>query len=222
LATENWDATIIVTTAVQFFDSLYAASPSKCRKLHRIASSVVILDEAQTMPVGLLGPSLAALRALVKGYRTSVLLCTATQPALGLRPDFPVGLQHVREIIPDPVVLYNSMRRVRVKFVGSLPDAVLVRELLAQRQALCVVNTTRHAARLASTIAGDGTYHLSARMCPAHRSVVLAAIRARLAAGAVCRIISTQVIECGVDIDLPVVYRALCGLDSLGAVHWPM
>jgi CRISPR-associated endonuclease/helicase Cas3 len=107
------------------------------------------------------------------------------------------------------------MRRVKVQYVGDLPDALLLQRLSAAEQVLCVVNTTKHAARLGTALAGEGTYHLSARMCPVHRSEVLAVIRARLAGGLPCRVVSTQVIECGVDIDFPVVYRAMCGLDSL-------
>jgi CRISPR-associated endonuclease/helicase Cas3 len=218
LATENWDGTIIVTTAVQFYDSLYAAKPSKCRKLHRIARSVVILDEAQTLPVGLLGPCLSALRALVHGYQTSVVLCTATQPAFCKRPDFAPGLLGVREIMimPEPVALYNAMRRVKVTCVGAMSDAILLAKLATHQQVLCVVNTTKHAARLAAELEHlPGTYHLSARMCPRHRLERLVEMKARLKAGEPCRVVSTQVIEAGVDVDFPIVYRALCGLDSL-------
>jgi CRISPR-associated endonuclease/helicase Cas3 len=216
LAAENWDATIIVTTAAQFYDSLFAAKPSKCRKLHRIVKSVVILDEAQTLPVGLLGPCLSALRALVHGYQSSVVLCTATQPALGKRPDFAPGLQNVREIMRDPAALYNAMRRVKVTFAGPLPDATLLDKLAAHRQILCIVNTTRHATRLATALEQfPGTFHLSARMCPVHRLETLAQIKAHLKADEPCRVISTQVVEAGVDVDFPLVYRALCGLDSL-------
>jgi CRISPR-associated endonuclease/helicase Cas3 len=216
LATENWDGTIIVTTAVQFYDSLFANKPSKCRKLHRMAKSVVILDEAQMLPVGLLAPCLSALRALVHGYHTSVVLCTATQPALSHRANFPCGLKDVREIIPEPVALYNAMRRVSVRCIGPLPDVVLLPALAAHEQVLCIVNTTKHAAQLAVALQDlPGGYHLSARMCPAHRLERLAEIKARLKACEPCRVISTQVIEAGVDVDFPVVYRALCGLDSL-------
>ena len=215
LATENWDGTIVVTTAVQFYDSLFANKPSKCRKLHRLAKSVVILDEAQTLPVGLLAPCLSALRAL-PAYNASVVLCTATQPALGKRPGFLPGLLNVREIMPNPVALYETMRRVTVTCVGSMSDPVLLDKLAGHEQALCVVNTTRHAERLATILSRlPGTYHLSARMCPMHRLEKLAEVKTRLLAGGPCRVISTQVIEAGVDVDFPIVYRALCGLDSL-------
>lgn len=200
---------------MQFYDSLFSNRPSKCRKLHRIAKSVVILDEAQTLPVGLLAPCLSALRALTH-YGSSVVLCTATQPALSKRPGFAPGLKDLREIMPNPVSLYDSMRRVTVTCVGSMSDAVLLHKLANHKQTLCVVNTTRHAARLASALTHlPGTYHLSARMCPIHRLERLAEIKARLLASEPCRVISTQVIEAGVDVDFPIVYRALCGLDSL-------
>jgi CRISPR-associated endonuclease/helicase Cas3 len=215
LATENWAGSIIVTTAPQFYDSLYANKPGKCRKLHNIARSVVILDEAQTLPVGLLAPCLSALRALTH-YGSSVVLCTATQPALLLRPGFAIGLKDVREIMPDPVSLYSSMRRVTVNYVGELHDAELLGQLAALDTVLCIVNTTRHAERLASVLAHlPGTYHLSARMCPIHRMEILAEIKTRLLAGQPCSLIATQVVEAGVDIDFPTVYRAMCGLDSL-------
>jgi CRISPR-associated endonuclease/helicase Cas3 len=213
LATENWDGSIIITTAVQFFDSLFSNRRGQCRKLHRLAKSVVILDEAQTLPVGLLAPCLSVLRALVRGYQTSVVLCTATQPALNKRPDFLPGLKDVREIIPSPVQLYESMRRVRVSYAGPVSDNELVKRLTARKQVLCIVNTTRHAALLAAAI--PDSFHLSGRMCPAHRLAVLAEIKQRLISGEVCRVISTPVIEAGVDIDFPCVYRAMAGLDQI-------
>jgi CRISPR-associated endonuclease/helicase Cas3 len=214
LATENWDGSIIVTTAVQFYDSLFAAKPSRCRKLHRIVRSVVILDEAQVLPTTLLAPCMSALRALCH-YGTSVVLCTATQPALGYREDFPCGLKDVREIIPDPRTLYRSMRRVRTEILGAgvTPNAELARRISEHRQVMCITNTTKHAALLASMI--PGSYHLSARMCPAHRLVVLAEIKHRLVVGKECRLISTQVVECGVDIDFPIVFRAIAGIDQV-------
>jgi CRISPR-associated endonuclease/helicase Cas3 len=215
LATENWDGTIIVTTAVQFYDSMYARKPGKCRKLHRIARSVVILDEAQTLPVGLLAPCLSALRALLR-YGTSVVLCTATQPALTYRTDFLCGLREVREIVPDPATLYQSMRRVTVTCAGQIDDVELLARMTGHQNVLCIVNTTKHAARLATALSHlPGTYHLSARMCPVHRLAMINEIKARLRVSEPCRVISTPVIEAGVDVDFPLVYRALCGLDSL-------
>jgi CRISPR-associated endonuclease/helicase Cas3 len=233
LASENWDARLIVTTNVQFFESLHASKPRACRKLHRLARSVVILDEAQTLPVTLLQPCLHALRELASGgpdghsnYHASVVLCTATQPAVELRDDFKSGLRNVREIITDRIALFNVLRRVRVTDLGRipLPDADLAARLADCPQALCIVNTRRHAAELYSLLPDDGTrFHLSALMCPAHRSVALGdrrnpapdSIRHALKNALPCRVVTTQLIEAGVDVDFPVVYRALAGLDSI-------
>lgn len=216
LAAENWDASVIVTTAVQFYESLYASRTSACRKLHRIARSVIILDEAQTLPVDLLAPCLRALKELRTNYGNSIVLCTATQPEIERRDEFDVGLEGVREIIPDPASLYESMRRVETERLGVVSDADLKDRVLSNPQALCIVNTTRHARQLFEELGADeGHFHLSARMCPVHRSEVLARVRERLSSADTCRVVSTQVVEAGVDIDFPVVFRALAGLDSL-------
>ncbi len=222
LAKENWDAPIVVTTNVQFFESLFASRTSKCRKLHRIAGSVVILDEAQTLPIELLKPCLAVLRELACDYRCSIVLCTATQPAIHRRPEFPIGLDRVHEIIPTPPELYRAMKRVTVHKLGRLNDAELIERLKAHDQFLCVVNTRPHAAELFGllkealpTDEQDSLIHLSTWMCGAHRSEVIADIRRRLAQDAMCRVVSTQLIEAGVDVDFPVVYRALTGIDSI-------
>lgn len=216
LSTENWDAPLVVTTAVQFYESLFANRTSRCRKLHRIARSVVILDEAQSLPVDMLAPCLRALRELVERYGATVVLCTATQPAIHRRSEFPIGIEGTREIVPDPKALYASLRRVEVENLGPLADGTLAERLLGERQVLCIVNTRAHAAALAGLLAeNEGHFHLSALMCPAHRSVVLARIRERLAAGASCRVVSTQLVEAGVDIDFPVVFRAMAGIDSV-------
>ena len=216
LAAENWDTPIIVTTSVQFYESLFANRPSRCRKLHRIARSVIILDEAQTLPVNYLDPCLRALRVLVDNYGCSVVLCTATQPAIQKRSDFEIGLEQVREIIPEPAKLYKSLKRVDITQIGLQTDAQLRELILEEKQVLCIVNTTRHARLLFEAIgAGLGHFHLSARMCPAHRRQRLRQIRCALNSGEVCRVISTQVVEAGVDLDFPVVYRAMAGLDSI-------
>ncbi len=222
LAKENWDAPIVVTTNVQFFESLFAASTSKCRKLHRIARSVVILDEAQTLPVELLKPCLAVLRELAADYHTSIVLCTATQPAIARRDEFPIGLENVREIVSDPQRLYERMRRVQVHKLGRISDEALTHRLAGHDQFLCIVNSRPHAARLFLMLREqfgeeqpDGLFHLSTLMCGQHRCEVIAAIRARLRVGLSCRVISTQLIEAGVDVDFPVVYRSLAGIDSI-------
>ncbi|MBV6273522.1 CRISPR-associated endonuclease Cas3'' [Alcaligenaceae bacterium CGII-47] len=216
LAMENWDAPIIVTTAVQFFESLFADRPSRCRKLHNIAGSVVILDEAQTLPLKLLRPCVTLLDELALNYRTSVVLCTATQPALNAEEGFLDGLQGVRELAPDPSSLYRQLRRVNVRHTGALDDQALAEQLRKHEQVLCIVNNRRHARALFESIAQlPGARHLTTLMCAKHRSEVLAEVREQLRAGQPCRLVSTSLIEAGVDIDLPIVLRAEAGLDSI-------
>jgi len=216
LASENWDAPLVVTTSVQFYESLFAARSSRCRKLHRLARAVIILDEVQTLPVDFLEPCLRALDELARSYGTSIVLCTATQPAVHYRPDFKIGLSGIREIAPDPPSLYQGLRRVTVSDIGTLDDRALASRLRLHDQVLCIVNTRRHA-RAVYTELDDpsGSFHLSALMCPEHRSAVLAQIHERLESGATCRVVSTQLIEAGVDIDFPTVYRSLAGLDAI-------
>lgn len=220
LATENWDAPLIVTTNVQLFESLFANRTSRCRKLHRIARSVIVLDEAQTLPVSLLQPCLRVLRELVERYGCTLVLCTATQPALVRRPgEFEIGLPPPTEIIPDPPALYQTLKRVEVRQAGILGVADLSRRLAEQPQVLAIVNTRRHAGDLYRALVAEtgttGNHHLSAAMCPQHRTEILTEIRARLAEGLPCRVISTQLIEAGVDVDFPVVYRAMAGIDAI-------
>ena len=222
LAMENWEAPIIVTTAVQFFESLFADRPSKCRKLHNIANSVVILDEAQTMPLKVLRPCVAALDELARSYRSSIVLCTATQPALKA-PDvaaglegFEGGLENVRELAPEPARLFERLKRVTVKHVGMLDDATLLSQLREREQVLCIVNNRRHARALYQGMSDlSGAYHLTTLMCAAHRSQVLATAREALKQGQPCRLVSTALIEAGVDVAFPTVYRAEAGLDSI-------
>lgn len=216
LAMENWDAPVVVTTAVQFFESLFADRPSRCRKLHNIAGSVVILDEAQTLPLKLLRPCVTLLDELALNYRTSVVLCTATQPALNAEEGFLDGLKNVRELAPDPPNLYQQLRRVNVRHVGALDDEALTEHMRQREQVLCIVNNRRHARALFDSIAEQpGAYHLTTLMCAKHRSAVLAEVRQQLKHGLPCRLVSTSLIEAGVDIDLPTVLRAEAGLDSI-------
>lgn len=216
LVAENWEAPLVVTTSVQFYESLFANRTSRCRKLHNLAGSVIILDEAQKIPVEYLHPCLLALSELTSHYRASVVLCTATQPAIHRRRDFLIGLEGVREIIPDPPALYLALKRVQVENLGDQNDGELASRLHDHEQVLCIVNTRRHARELFQRLEDEeGTIHLSAAMCPEHRSVVLATIHARLKRGQACRVISTQLVEAGVDLDFPVVYRSLAGLDSI-------
>lgn len=217
LAAENWDAPVIVTTTVRLLESLFAASPSDCRRLHRLARSVIVLDEAQSIPVHLLRPTLASLQELAASYGVSVVLCSATVPALTLRHDFPIGLRGVREIVPDPPAMARAMRRTAVVRVGPFDDAQLADRIAREPQALVIVNTRPHAARLFSLLRDRGVeaLHLSAMMCPEHRADRVKDIRERLAAGRPCRVVSTQVVEAGIDLDFPVVLRAMAGLDSI-------
>lgn len=216
LATENWDAPIIVTTGVQFFESLFARSASRCRKLHNIANSVVVLDEAQTLPPELLHPTVWAINEMVEGYKVSVVVSTATQPALE-RP-FP-EVQNLRPIVNASVK--RPPERVRVEIVGQEATACedLARELAALPQALCIThlrNDARELTLAVDRVTGDeDTIHLSAAMCAAHRDEVIHEIKRRLTLGQPCRVISTQLVEAGVDLDFPVVYRALGGVDAM-------
>ncbi len=212
LATENWDAPIVVSTNVQFFESLFGYRSSQCRKIHNIANSVIILDEAQMLPKSFLKPSLLALSELVQNYHSSVVLCTATQPAIkAFLPDEIASI----ELAPDPTVLYEDFRRVQVKKLGRLEDEALADQIKEHDQVLCVVNTRKHAAQLFELLGDSGAFHLSALMYPAHRSRILQDIHKALKANEPCRVISTQLIEAGVDVDFPVVYRALSGIDSI-------
>lgn len=219
LASENWDAPLIVTTNVQLYESLFAAATTPCRKLHRLARSVIVLDEAQTIPVELLRPTMMALKELVAHYGCTVVLCTATQPALERRErEFEIGIGDVQPIIRDVPTLFNALRRVEVKQLGQLSDVQLIGRLGQEKKALCVVNTRPHAAKLfngLTTAMGQaGCYHLSTFMCAQHRRDKLKEIRMRLEQGKPCRLISTQLIEAGVDVDFPAIYRAPAGFDS--------
>lgn len=212
LATENWDIPIVVTTNVQFFESLFAHKSSRCRKLHNIANSVVIFDEAQNLPMEFLKPSLLAVTELVWNYGVSAVFCTATQPEL--TQFFPPGVT-VQEIMPAPKELYNKFRRIEVISLGKQTDQEIADRIQQYEQALCIVNTRKHALGLYNMLNPTGTYHLSTLMYPNHRKRVINEIRMRLAEGSPCKVISTQLLEAGVDLDFPVGFRALTGLDSI-------
>ena len=212
LASENWDAPIVVTTSVQFFESLLAARSSRCRKLHNIVDSVVILDEVQLLAPELLEPCTDVMRQLVERYGVTMVLSTATQPGLP-------NVENVAEIIPPSARLPERLRRVRVELPDirenhPRPWEEIAEELKRHPQVLCVVNTRRDCLELFKRLP-EGSIHLSATMCGAHRSKVIDAIKAKLQAGESIRVASTQLVEAGVDIDFPVVYRALAGLDSI-------
>ncbi len=216
LAMENWDAPVVVTTAVQFFESLFADRTSKCRKLHNITGSVIILDEAQMLPLKLLRPTMAAIDELAKNYQCSVILCTATQPALLHSDEFHNGFKNVREIAPKPSKLYADLDRVTVRHIGIQTDGQLATRINNKDQILVIVNNRRHAHALYELIGDDKNhYHLTTLMCAKHRRKVLDDIRKKLNANKPCKVISTSLIEAGVDVDFPMVMRAETGLDSV-------
>ncbi|MBT9609717.1 MAG: CRISPR-associated endonuclease Cas3'' [Aquabacterium sp.] len=240
LACENWDAPLVVTTNVQLFESLFARRTSRCRKLHNLAHSVIVLDEAQLLPVEFLQPIVDVLRLLVRDFGVTLVLCTATQPVLtasvsqdprrGLRRGFEASA--VTEIIDDVPGLYAALERVRVHVPTDLNEARAWPELadeIAGHEAVLTVVSRRADAQLLFNLVRqhdpDGCWHLSALMCAQHRSDVIAEIKAALVqrraalsaglAAAPVRVVSTQLVEAGVDLDFPVVYRALAGLDSI-------
>ncbi len=216
-AAATWEPPIIVTTAVQFFESLFANRPSRCRKLHAIARAVVVLDEAQTLPLTFLRPCLEAVRELARGYGTSMVLCTATQPAVRREDGFKDGLDGVREIAPDPPQLYRSLTRVTVRRVEPTLDVdALAGRLAAADQVLCIVNNRRHARDLYQAISDrPGACHLTTGLCAAHRRSVLARLRQDLKDRRPVRLVATSLVEAGVDISFPLVYRAVAGLESI-------
>ena len=216
LASENWDAPIVVTTAVQFFESLFADRSSRCRKLHNIAGSVIILDEAQMLPLNLLLPIMQAIKELAQNYRCSIVMCTATQPAVQAENGFYRGFENVREIAPKPTALFDKLRRTTVQHIGTQTDADLLAKLAEHPQMLVIVNNRRHARSLYDQAKHlDGTFHLTTLMCAKHRSQKLDEIRGRLKSGEPCHVIATSLIEAGVDVDFPLVMRAEAGLDSV-------
>lgn len=228
LAIQNWDVPLVVTTNVQLLESLFSNKPAKCRKLHNIANSVIVLDEAQTLPDELMTVTLAMLEELVADFNVSVVLCTATQPALeGLWPFH----SQVHEIVSHQAELTRVLGgRTRFEVEGPLEESTLVKSLSSYEQVLCIVGTKKKARMVYQDLVDsclpnserssgksfeEGVFHLSASMVPAHRSLVLAEIRRRLIEGRRCVVVSTQLVEAGVDVDFPVVYREMAGIDSL-------
>ena len=214
-ATENWDAPIIVTTAVQFFESLYANRPSKCRKLHSIANSVLIFDEAQMIPREHLRPCVAAIAEMISHFRSTAVLCTATQPALNdlfalYAPGYPA-----KELCPGTSELFRQFKRVTFENIGTISADSLGERLAQLPQVLCIVNSRKSAQAVYQLLPREGSYHLSTLMYPAHRQQVFSEIRSRLKADLPCRVVSTSLIEAGVDVDFPAVFREIAGLDSI-------
>lgn len=219
LAMENWAAPVVVTTNVQLFESLFSHKTARCRRLHNLTNAIIILDEAQAIPLHVLRPCVAALDELARNYGCTIVLCTATQPAL-TTPDFVGGFDigPERELAPDPLALHQALRRVTLRRTGEMSDEVLVGELAAVEQGLVIVNSRAHALALyrAGRTAGlSGMVHLTTRQTAADRQVILTEIRRRLAAGEPCRVIATSLVEAGVDLSFPRVWRAMAGLDSI-------
>lgn len=218
LATENWDAPVIVTTTVRLFqETLFGTRTAQLRRLHNMTGSVIVLDEVQSLPAHLLQPTLDALQFLVKYAQCSVVLCTATQPALNEALGFPT-LKDIRDLVPEATHYFDQLRRVEYQFriQEPTPWTDLARELGDELQVLCIVNTRQHARDLYERLGeSKENFHLSTNMCPIHRKRELKTIRDRLEAGLPCRVVSTQLIEAGVDVDFPRVYRALGPLESI-------
>lgn len=213
LASENWDCPIVVTTNVQFFESLFASKTSKCRKLHNIANSVIIFDEAQMLPVNYLEPCIKAISELVYNYQSTAVLCTATQPSL--KPLFPKQIM-IKEICPDVKGQYEFFKRMVLKNAGELSEGQLVQRLKKEKQVLCILNSRRRVQQVYQALKDEGAaIHLSTFMYPKHRKRLLKTVRELLKNGMPCRLVSTSLVEAGVDFDFQTVYRELAGVDSV-------
>lgn len=224
LAAQNWEAPLVITTTVQLFESLLANRTSKCRKLHNVAKSVIVLDEVQTLPLGLLKPILSVLRELVRRYEVSVVLCTATQPALDKQSQYLEGFDDVRDIVPkdEAAEHFRSLKRVSYDIREEEWDWEEVARRATEAAdsdgaALMVLNSRRDALAVLEAIGDDhpGLFHLSTLLCGAHRRERLAEVRRRLEAKEPCLLVSTQVVEAGVDVSFPVVFRAMGPLDRI-------
>ena len=212
LASENWDKPVVVTTNVQFFESLFSNKSSKCRKLHNIANSVIIFDEAQMLPNDYLKPCIAMIEELLNNYKTSVVLCTATQPAL---KSFFQSEVLATELCPRMDEQFHFFKRTLFENIGTVTEDCLMNKLTEEYQALCIVNTKKRAQNIYKELKEDGVYHLSTSMYPKHRKRVLNEIRERLGENKKCILISTSLVEAGVDLDFQSVYRELAGVDSM-------
>ncbi|MCG8269941.1 CRISPR-associated helicase Cas3' [Aquamicrobium sp. NLF2-7] len=218
LAMEDWAAPIVVTTNVQLFESLFAARPSRCRKLHNITGSIIILDEAQCLPRKLLLPALRMLDTLATHYGCTIIFCTATQPAFDSKQLREWGLSLAdRELAPDPAGLARELRRANIRRGGEMDDAALIDAMRGESQGLVIVNSRKHALALYQAARAEeleGIVHLTTRQYPTHRRRILDEVRRRLESREACRLIATSLIEAGVDVDFPVGWRAEAGLDS--------
>jgi CRISPR-associated endonuclease/helicase Cas3 len=222
---ENWDAPVIITTTVKFFETLFADRPAKCRKLHNLANSIIVFDEAQTLPLSVTIPTLGALSHLQKEYGCSIVFSTATQPAFSHLDDhvakLAAGGWKTKEIVPAKLKLFARARRVETIWPqenSRTSFEALAEKMLGDEQSLCIVNTKRQARKLYRCIEAadsEGLHYLSTDMCMQHRQSVLHEIRACLEKGRKCRLVATQCVEAGVDIDFPVAYRAWGPLEAI-------
>lgn len=212
LAAENWDKPVVVTTNVQFFESMFSNRSSKCRKLHNVADSVIVFDEAQMLPTDYLKPCIAVMEQLIRHYRSSVVLCTATQPALQNLFSEDIGF---RELCPGVDDQFAFFKRSKIRDLGRISGDSLVERLKNEYSALCIFNTKKTAQNMYQELRGEGVYHLSTAMYPVHRKRVLAEIRKRLDDKKRCIVLSTSLVEAGVDLDFQTVYRQLAGVDSV-------
>ena len=215
LATENWDMPIVITTAVQFFESLFAYKPSKCRKLHNIANSVIVFDEAQTIPVRFLKPCLKAIYELYKNYNCTTLFSTATQPpfeTIYSKMNTPVTIKNICEVSEEDQKVFS---RNNIKYYGLTTFEKLIHDMNKNNEVLVVVNTKKTALKIYQKINGEHKYLLTTDLTPYDRKNKLKEIKQRLTNNEECVVISTSLVEAGVDIDFPVVYREMAGLDSI-------
>ena len=220
---ENWDMPVVLTTSVQFYETLFSNNPGRSRKLHNIARSVVILDECQTLPPGLIAPTCQMLQQAAEYLGCSIVLCTATQPAWNRDASLlPEGLEGVREIVPAQLDLFSKLKRVVVTWPSptapTLDWSDVAGQMLDRQQALCVVNTKKAAREVFGHLrraGGEGVFHLSTAMCPAHRLQTLDEVRRLLADGKPCHLVSTQLIEAGVDVDFPLLMREMAPLEAV-------
>lgn len=212
LASENWDKPIVVTTNVQFFESLFSNKSSKCRKIHNIANSVIVFDEAQMLPIDYLKPCLSMIQELTESYGVSAMLCTATQPSLD---QFFPHVEEIVELCPRMEEQFRFFERVTYQNIGSVSKGYLTERLAEEQNVLCIVNTKKDAQELYHMLEGEGVYHLSTSMYPKHRKRVLVCVRERLSKNEKCILISTSLVEAGVDLDFACVYRQTAGIDSM-------
>jgi CRISPR-associated endonuclease/helicase Cas3 len=221
VASENWDAPVVVTTTTQLFEGLFANSPGECRRLHNLARSVIILHEAQTLPPGLLEPAVAALRSLVLDFGASLVLCTATQPVLGRQENLRQRLDDFREIVPPSIKAFERMKRVRLRWPATADTVTwdaLAKEVCREPDVLVIVNSRKDARalceRMDAQLKDTRTLHLSGMMCAGHRGVILMQLRDARKRREPVRMVATDVVL-GLDLDFPVVYRALAGFENV-------